>query len=251
VSKNAAVMILTDDNFATIVKAVEYGRAIYSNLFNYIRFQMSALVAFIASYLMAAVFLILGGVPFTPLVVLWVNFLVQVPIAVALGFDKPARDLMTHRPRPLRQPILSRGQWVRVTFIGLLMAVGTIAVEAVNDDDPITAATMGFVVFSLFNISLALTSHSETSTVFNRDIFADRRQLALTGLALLFTILPTWLDFLQRFLDLTELSGNMWLVAIGLSLALILVDELIKVFLRRQQPALEAAQPEPAMAASA
>ena len=70
VSKGAAVMILTDDNFATIVKAVEFGRAIYDNLSNFIRFQMTALVAFIASYLGAAFFVIAGGVPFTPLVVL-------------------------------------------------------------------------------------------------------------------------------------------------------------------------------------
>ncbi len=89
VSKGAAVMILTDDNFATIVKAVEYGRAIYDNLSNFIRFQMTALVAFIASYLGAAFFVIAGGVPFTPAVVLWINFLVQVPVAIALGFDKP------------------------------------------------------------------------------------------------------------------------------------------------------------------
>ncbi len=78
VSKGAAVMILTDDNFATIVKAVEFGRAIYDNLFNFIRFQMTALVAFIASYLVAAIFHHpAGGVPFTPFVVLWVNFLVR------------------------------------------------------------------------------------------------------------------------------------------------------------------------------
>ena len=248
VSKNAAVMILTDDNFATIVKSVEYGRAIYSNLFNYIRFQMSALVAFIASYLLAAIFLILGGVPFTPLVVLWINFLVQVPIAVALGFDKPARGLMDHRPRPLRQPILAQGQWVRVTFIGLLMAVATILVEASYDDLAI-AATMGFAVFALFNIALGLTSHSETATVFDRDIVADRRQLALMGLALLMTILPTQLDFLQRMLGLTDLSGNQWLVVIGLSFGLILVDELIKVLLRRRAPATASAPTEPAMVA--
>ena len=82
-------MILTDDNFATIVKAVEFGRAIYDNLSKYVRFQMTALVAFIVAYLGAALFRILGGVPFTPLVVLWINFLMQVPLAIALGFDRP------------------------------------------------------------------------------------------------------------------------------------------------------------------
>jgi Ca2+-transporting ATPase len=92
VSKEAAVMILTDDNFATIVKAVEYGRAIYDNLSKYIRFQITALVAFIVAYLGAALFLIAGGEPFGPLVVLWVN-LVQVPIAIAVGTSEPMAGL--------------------------------------------------------------------------------------------------------------------------------------------------------------
>ena len=81
VSKGAAVMILTDDNFATIVKAVEFGRGIYNNLFNFVRFQMTQLVAYISAYLLAAFFLVLGGTPFSALVVLWVNFLVTVPVA--------------------------------------------------------------------------------------------------------------------------------------------------------------------------
>ena len=240
VSKGAAVMILTDDNFATIVKAVEFGRAIYNNLFNYIRFQMSALVAFIAAYLLAAVFLILGGVPFTPLVVLWVNFLIQVPIAITLGFGKPVPGLMERLPRPLRQPILSRGQWVRVTLMGLLMAVATVTVEAVYEDEgAAVAATMGFVVFSLFNIALGLTSRSETDSAFSRETVSDRRQLLLIGIAFVFTILPTQLDFLQRWLGLTELTGNEWLIALGLGLALILVDEVLKVFTRSRGRPLE------------
>jgi Ca2+-transporting ATPase len=251
VSKDAAVMILTDDNFATIVKAVEYGRGIYDNLFSYIRFQMTALVAFIVSYLLAAVFLILGGVPFTPLVVLWVNFLVQVPIAISLGFGKASPGLMERKPRPLSQPILNRAQWVRVSFIGLLMAIATIVVEASYEgESAVAAATMGFVVFSLFNIALGFMSHSETASAFNREIVSDRRQLSLIGGAFLLTILPTQLDFLQRLLGLTSLSGYDWLIALGLALALIIVDEVIKVFMRRpQRGAATSRQPGPAMAA--
>ena len=234
VSKDAAVMILTDDNFTTIVRAVEFGRAIYHNLFNFVRFQMTALVAFIASYLLAAVFLILGGVPFEPLVVLWINFLVQVPVAITLGFDKPAPGLMDHKPRPLKQPILSRGQWVRVTFIGLLMAFATVAVEAYYESESAAiAATAGFVVFGLFNVALGFTAHNETETVFNRNIISGRQQLGLVALALLLIILPTQLAFLQRMLGLTELNGQQWLMTIGLGFSLVLVDEVVKLFLRR------------------
>jgi Ca2+-transporting ATPase len=244
VSKGAAVMILTDDNFATIVKAVEFGRAIYNNLFNYIRFQMSALVAFIVAYLLAAVFLVLGGIPFTPLVILWVNFLIQVPIAITLGFGKPAPDLMAHRPRPLRQPILNTRQWIRVIFLGLLMAIATIAVEAVYEADGVAvASSMGFVVFSLFNIGLGLMSQSETASAFNRVILSDRRQLALVGAAFVLTVLPTQLDFLQGMLGLTGLSGDQWLIALGLTLGLILIDEVVKVFLRRRSRPPESVVP--------
>ena len=146
VSKDAAVMILTDDNFATIVKAVEYGRALYDNLSKYIRFQMTALVAFIISYLGAAFFFILGGLPFLASTVLWINFAIQVPIAIALGFDKPLPGLMDRKPRPLSQPVLSRSQWARIVFLGLLMAVGTLSIEAIYTQaaGAKAAATMGW-----------------------------------------------------------------------------------------------------------
>jgi Ca2+-transporting ATPase len=236
VSKDAAVMILTDDNFATIVKAVEYGRAIYDNLAKYIRFQMGMLSAFIISYLGAAVFFILGGVPFAPLVVLYVNFLVQVPIAVALGFDKPSTGLMDRKPRPLTQPVLSRSQWARLIFTGSLVALATLVLEYLFQPTSMAlAATMGFVVFSLFNIVIGLTSRSEFGTVFNRENLSDRRQLSLYGLALLLTFLATELGFLQRILGTVELSGNQWILCIVFAFILMLVDEAVKFFLRGRQ----------------
>ena len=119
VSKDAAVMILTDDNFATIVRAVEYGRQLYDNLAKYIRFQMAALVAFIATYLGAALFQIADGIPFAPLAVLWINFAVQVPLALALGFDRPVEGLMDKPPRPLaRAGAVARGSGGSTSLLG-------------------------------------------------------------------------------------------------------------------------------------
>ena len=242
VSKDAAVMILTDDNFATIVKAVEYGRALYDNLSKYIRFQMTALVAFIISYLGAAFFFILGGLPFGALAVLWINFAVQVPIAIALGFDKPLPGLMARKPRPLSQPVLSRSQWARIIFLGLIVAIGTLALESVYSAVSATAAaTMGLVVFSLFNIAIGLSARSEFQTVFDRDILSDRRQLMLYGLSLLFAFLATELGFMQRLFDTTPLRAQEWLLCVGFAVVLILIDEVIKFFLRRRhsQPKAE------------
>ncbi len=236
VSKGAAVMILTDDNFATIVKAVEYGRGIYDNLAKYIRYQMGMLAAFILAYLGAAIFGILGGVPFTTLTVLWINFLVQVPIAMALGFDSPSPGLMERKPRPLSQPVLSRAQWIRLIFTGLLIAIGTLVLEAVFEPtDKALAATMGFVVFGLFNIALGLSARSETGTVFNRANLADRRQLQLYGLALLLIVLPVEFGIGARLLDTTDLTLEQWLLCIALAIVMLLIDEVVKFFMRRSR----------------
>jgi len=93
VSKGAAVMILTDDNFATIVKAVEFGRAIYNNLFQLCPLP-NGIAGGVHCFISAGcVLVVLGGTPFTPFVVLWINFLVQIPVALALGFDDPGSRL--------------------------------------------------------------------------------------------------------------------------------------------------------------
>jgi Ca2+-transporting ATPase len=244
VSKEAAVMILTDDNFATIVKAVESGRAIYTALSNYIRSQMTWLVAFITCYLGAAVFYIAGGVPFATQVVLWINFLIQVPIAIALGFDKPAAGLMERKPRPLRQPVLSTSQWLRIVFLGVLMAIGTLILEGpYGAADAALASSMAFAVFSLSSIVVGLAARSETRSAFNRDIFHDRHQLMLYGLALLLTLIPTELGMFE----LTRLNVNQWLICISFAFALLLVDEVIKIFMRAR---LKASQPMAAAAAT-
>jgi Ca2+-transporting ATPase len=234
VSKDAAVMILTDDNFATIVNAVEYGRAIYDNLSKYIRYQMENLVGFIATFLGAAIFGILGGVPFQTGMILWLNFAITVPIAMALGFDKPAPDLMARKPRPLTQPVLSSPQWLRIVFLGLIITTGTLAVEAAYEPAGVVlATTMAATVFSLFNIFAGITVRSETETVLIRDIVSDRNQLRLYGLAILLTFLATELGFLQRVLGTTSLSFNQWLLCIGIAASLLVVEEVIKFFLRR------------------
>jgi Ca2+-transporting ATPase len=169
-------------------------------------------------------------------VVLWINFLVQVPIAIALGFDEPSPGLMDRKPRPLSQPVLSRSQWVRLILTGALIAIVTLAVERNYEGiDPALAATMGFVVFALFNVAFGLSARSETGTVFNRDNLSDRRQLILYGIALLFIILGTELELFRKILNTTPLNIDQWLLCIGCAFALLLVDEVVKFFMRRSR----------------
>ena len=252
VSKDAAVMILTDDNFATIVRAIEIGRALYANLSKFVRFQVTQLIGFIAIFLGASLLTIAGGAPFGPLVVLWVAFFVQTPLSISLGFDRPPPGLMDQKPRPLSQPLLSRSQWVRVTFLGLLMAAGTLILEASQESDGIAVAmSVAFVTFALSNIATGISARREFDTALTRDFFSDRRQLGLTGVSLFFTLVATELGFLQRVLGLTSLSGRQWLYCIGFAVALLLVDEVIKLFLRRSRTAAPAVPEELPVAAGA
>jgi Ca2+-transporting ATPase len=118
-----------------------------------------------------------------------------------------------------------------------LIAIGTLALEAYYEatQGAQVAATMGFVVFSLFNIALGLSARSETNTVFDRDNLSDRRQLQLYGLSLLFILLPVEFGIGARILETTPISGEQWLVCIVIAFVMLLLDEVIKFFMRRRQ----------------
>ena len=107
VSKEAAAMILTDDNFATIVKAVELGRGLYDNLVKYIRFQMGVLAGMIVTFLGASILNIATGIPFLPMQTLWINFTTQVFQSVGIGYGAATPGVMERAPRKPKQPLLS------------------------------------------------------------------------------------------------------------------------------------------------
>ena len=199
VSKEAAVMILTDDNFATIVGAVSYGRTLYDNLLKYLRFQMSTLVAYIAIFIGAGIIGIANGAPLNPLQILWLNMVVDIPLAIALGFDQPARGLMARPPRPVGQPVLSRNNWIRLCAQGAVMTIGSLAAYQIGEDDgAVIAATMLLTTLSLFHVAAALLCRDQQNTIFDRAAIPGVMQLRRYGLALLAIVLVTSLDVLQR-----------------------------------------------------
>ena len=134
VTKEAAEMMLTDDNFATIVTAVDGGRALFDNLMKYIRFQIVSLTGFIALFVLAGIFNIAGGIPLQPLQILWINFAIDVLLAVGLGFDAATPGLMARRPRPANAPVVSRSMGARLAFGGILTAAITLVVIAYGED---------------------------------------------------------------------------------------------------------------------
>ena len=134
VTKDAAEMILTDDNFATIVTAVEGGRGLYDNLMKYVRVQMIMLAGFILLFVGAGIFTIANGTPLLPLQILWINFAIDVLLALGLGFDAPTPGLMKRRPRSPDEPVIAPVLGVRLGIAGLLIAIGTLAVVAWGED---------------------------------------------------------------------------------------------------------------------
>jgi Ca2+-transporting ATPase len=248
VSKEAAVMILTDDNFATIVNAVEYGRALYDNLLKYLRFQMSCLVAYIATFIGAGIFAIAGGVPLNPLQILWINFVVDVPIAVALGFDQPTEGLMHRRPRPVGAPVLSGTNWVRLCVQGLVMTVGTLVVYQIGESNsgPEVAATMLLTTLSLFHVAAGLLARDQHNTIFSRAAIPGPTQLRRYAIALLGIIAVTTIGFLQRIFETTDLSFSQWSICVGMATTLVVVEELIKLVIRQRDRRRTTTEPHPA-----
>ncbi|HEY7177555.1 MAG TPA: HAD-IC family P-type ATPase [Gaiella sp.] len=239
VTKEAADMILTDDNFATIVAAVEGGRGIYDNLMKYVRVQLIMLGGFILTFVGAGIFDVAGGAPLTPLQILWVNFAVDVVLAIGLGFDAPVPGLMQRRPRDASAPIVDRALGIRLAVASVAMAALALGVTAWGEHryDLVVATTMGLTTLSLMHVVAALESREPTQTVFSRYTLANRRFVQLIGIALVLTFLVTALAPLQRIFDTVSLTSSQWGVCLLGPLVFLALAELGKVLDRRSAAA--------------
>jgi Ca2+-transporting ATPase len=251
VSKEAAAMILTDDNFATIVKAVELGRGLYDNLTKYIRFQMGVLFGLVFTFLGAAIGNIVGGVAFVPLQTLWLNFTTQVFQAVGLGYGEPATGLMARKPRDPQTPILPRSKLLWLALVGAVMAAATLGVLAWADSNYTRdiARTMGMTSFSIANLFYSFCERDERESVFSLDVLRDRKFLMFSGMSALAIVLAPQLSLLNRILQTTPLTVHQWLICIVAAFAAVALTEIRKLMLRRKEadaPQPPVAAPEPA-----
>jgi len=239
VSKEAGDMILTDDNFATIVKAVEIGRGLYDNLTKYIRFQMGVLAGMVIAFLGAAIFNVASGVLFVPLQTLWLNFTTQVFQAVGLGYGKFADNLMDRKPRKADEEILDAWRFAWIATAGLIMAIGTVGVGWYLDDryGAAVSRTGALTVFSIFNLVFSFTALDEKRTMFSLEGFSDRKFLLTTGLSIAAIVMGTELNVFNRFFQTTGLTRAQWGACLVIPLSLIAASEAWKWYLRRQSPA--------------
>ena len=171
-------MVLTDDNFATIVNAVERGRAIYDNIINFVRFQLSTNFGAITTILVAQVLGLPN--PFTAIQILWVNLIMDGPPALALGVDPPDPDVMDRSPRDPDAQVLDARRVGLLLLIGTVMAAGTLGVQAYTletTDDRALAGTLTFTTFVLYQVVNAFNARDDVTTAVRRYSLANHRLL--------------------------------------------------------------------------
>jgi Ca2+-transporting ATPase len=258
VSKQAARMILTDDNFGTLVHAVELGRTIYAKVVSYIRYQMSQLLALVLVFLAATAFDINSGVAMTPLMVLFLNFFIAVfPVAV-IALDPGDPEIMNRPPRDPNVPITNRAAVTRwVLYGGVLFLAAFVPLawgpDTLYIDQPSASMTMCFVVIGLGTVFSGLVMRRDPSSGLTPPVLGALKILVIPAALV---VLSTELSFMQRGLLTQSLDGLQWLACIGLALILPIVVEVDKWIRRRRIPAstgpstLEAVNPGRAIVAA-
>ncbi|MGE5135142.1 MAG: cation-translocating P-type ATPase [Gemmatimonadota bacterium] len=236
VAKNAGRMVLSDDNFATIVFAVEQGRKIYDNLTKYIRFVLVLLVVFVLTFLGATLFNIAAGEPFTPAQVLWIHFIVNAPFGFALGFDRESPGLMARRPRPRGESVLTPRLMATVGLAGLAISIGLLLMIWLGQAHFGSAAIGNSIAFTSFALCLIVAAYecrSETGTVLTTATF-DSKQMNWAAFGeFVLAVLVTQLDAFRHLLGTTQLSLAQSAWALVPALALLLLWEAGKLLTRR------------------
>jgi Ca2+-transporting ATPase len=259
VAKEAADMVLTDDNYASIVAAVEQGRIIYSNIRKFVFFLLSSNVAEIMIIFLAT----LAGLP-TPLTaiqLLWLNLITDGAPALALAMEKGDPDVMQRPPRPKTEPIINRSMGIGIVVqtvaqtgatlgafcLGLLwhLREGAMIPPGTNPLlfllqydwrglDVQTAETMAFVTLSLCELFRAYTVRSERAALFQIGVFSNRYMQYAVGLSLTLLFLVVNVPFLQPIFNTHFLGATEWAVVFGLALIPAASEEVTKWFLRRR-----------------
>jgi P-type Ca2+ transporter type 2C len=238
VTKEAATMVLTDDNFATIVGAVREGRGVYDNIVKFTRFQVSTALGFVLTFLITSLTGIAGGAPFTALQVLFVNLVMDGPPAISLGVDPVSPDAMSRPPRPTREPILTRERLIRILLTSAVMATGTAAVlawapgPAPAVGQASVAGTMALVTFVFFQAFNLLAVRHPTRSLFHRETLHNTNPLIATLAVVALLLLLVELDPLNGFFTTTDLTFGQWLTCLAVGSAILWIGELVKALLR-------------------
>ena len=230
VAKEAATMVLVDDNFATIVSAVRLGRTLYDNILKFVRFQLSTTIGAILTVFFAP----LAGLPepFTPIQILWIAIIMDGPPAVSLALDAARPGIMFEPPRRRAEPILPFSRLAKIVANGITMMVGTLAVlyyglHSGTDQRALTLAFTTFVLFQVFNV---FNARNEQCTSFNAHVF-DNVMLwgSLAGVIALQAIAVHWPPA-EAIFGTGGMTLADWGLATGVAASVLIFEEARKLF---------------------
>ncbi|HDH27971.1 MAG TPA: calcium-transporting P-type ATPase, PMR1-type, partial [Euryarchaeota archaeon] len=226
VARETAEMILVDDNFATIVSAIEEGKSIYNNIKNFLRFELTTSVAAIS---VIAISTLLGlPLPLNPIQILWINIIMDGPPAQSLGVEPLDPDIIKRRPRDPKEPIVNRRMISNIALGAVIMIVGTLAVffaELSKGAELERAVTMAFTVFVMFQMFNALNCRSEEKSVFKLGLFSNRYVTLAIAASVALQLAVIYIPLLQRMFGTTPLTlGDLALVTL-VSSTVFIVDE--------------------------
>ncbi|WP_456407318.1 calcium-translocating P-type ATPase, PMCA-type [Thiolapillus sp.] len=229
VTREAATMVLTDDNFATIVDAVKEGRTIYGNIIKFVRFQLSTNIGAILT-VFAAPFLGLP-LPFSPIQLLWVNIIMDGPPAMALGVDPARPRIMEEPPRQPDERILNLRRLGNLAAYGATMAAGTLGmlIWGLQSGDEERALTLAFTTFVLFQVFNVFNARADRGSAFNPTFFRNPvLWLALAAVVALQLVVVQW-GPAQAIFHTTGLSLTDWGMAALVASSVLVLDETRKL----------------------
>jgi len=232
VSKEAAHMILLDDNFATIVKAVREGRKIYDNIRKFVRYLLTTNSGEIWTLFLAP---FLGlPIPLLPIHILWINLVTDGLPALALSAEPAEEDVMKRPPRRTTETIFARGLGAHAIWVGLLMAAIVLSAQAWYIRTGIEEwQTMVFTVLCLTQLGHVLAIRSEKQSLFRQGLFSNKYLLGAVGLTFLLQMATVYVPFLNPIFKTAPLSGGELLVTVGLSAVVFVAVEIEKAVRRR------------------
>ena len=253
VSKEAADIVLADDNFASIVAAVEEGRAVFSNIRKFLRYLLSSnigevLTMFLGVLLADAIGLKATGsgvaLPLVATQILWINLVTDGAPALALGIDPAHPAAMSQPPRPRGEGVITGRMWAGIFYVGAIMAAGTLLVLDASlpggliegSGDMRYAQTMAFTTLVLFSLFTVFNSRSDERSGF-AELFTNAWLWGAVALSLLLQAAVIYVPFLQQAFSTVALEPGDWLVCAAVASSVLWLRELSKYFMRIRRPA--------------
>jgi magnesium-transporting ATPase (P-type) len=234
-AKEAAEMVLADDNFASITHAIEEGRTVYDNLKKSILFILPTNGG--EAFTIVCAILLGRSLPITPVQILWVNMITAVTLALALAFEPAEKNVMQRPPRDPQEPLLSRFLIWRILFVSAILVAGTFGLfvwERMHDTPLDTARTIAVNTLVMFEIFYLFSARYLTESSFNREgLLGNRYILMAIALLIFFQLLFTYLPPMQTLFKTTALDAQAWLRIVLVASSVFFIVEMEKAIIRR------------------